>query len=418
MGNTLKKDGKEVAKADDASSASTEPKRPESPGGKSKKKVDVKIDRRLSTTTAKETAKEKDITVEDFDLLKVLGKGSFGKVMLVRKKDTGILYAMKTLRKANLIKRNQIDHTKAERSILQHLQHPYIVNLNFAFQTDSKLYLVLDFVGGGELFFWLKQARKFDQKRGCLYGGEILLALEHLHKHDIIYRDLKPENILMGLDGHLKLTDFGLSKEGVTGFGADGGTKTFCGTPEYLAPEILMQKGHGKAVDWWSLGILIFEMLNGSCPFYDANHQRMYQKILRSELTYPAHFSAETVDLLSKLIDKNDETRLGSGPGDGDEIKTHAFWKSIDWAKLSLKQVEPTFVPPKRRGTIDVSNFDTEFTREMPVDSVVTTNLSDDDLNKLAFEGFSYVGKGMGSTAGKEGADLDKVLEEEEEDEE
>ena len=170
-------------------------------------------------------------------------------------------------------------HTKTERMILQTMQHPFLMTLQFAFQSEDKLYMVLEYMKGGELFHWLRQAKRFTEDRAKLYGAEILLALAHLHSHDIVYRDLKPENILMDEDGHLRLTDFGLSKESVSGAGAEGGTKTFCGTPEYLAPEILENRGHGKAVDWWSLGVLIYEMMVGRPPFYDKNMQKMYSKV-------------------------------------------------------------------------------------------------------------------------------------------
>ena len=202
----------------------------------------------------------------------------------MRKKDTHKIYAMKTLRKSALLKRNQIAHTKTERNILQNFNHPFLVELHFGFQTKEKLYLVLDFMSGGELFFWLKAQKRFSEPRAKLYAAEIYLALSFLHKHDIVYRDLKPENILVDGDGHLRVTDFGLSKDGVSGAGKEGGTGTFCGTPEYLAPEILANKGHGKAVDWWSFGTLVFEMLKGLPPFYDQNMQRMYDKILHMEL--------------------------------------------------------------------------------------------------------------------------------------
>jgi serum/glucocorticoid-regulated kinase 2 len=199
----------------------------------------------------------------------VLGKGSFGKVMLVRRKDdtSGTLYAMKTLRKSALLKRNQLAHTSTERHILQNINCPFLVHLIFAFQTSDKLYMVIDYMAGGELFFWLKKDKKFSENRSRLYAAEITVALETLHNADIIYRDLKPENILLDDVGHLKLTDFGLAKGGVTGSGPEGGTKTFCGTPEYLAPEILENKGHGKGVDWWALGTLLYEVSPSPCIY-------------------------------------------------------------------------------------------------------------------------------------------------------
>ncbi|KAH7481766.1 hypothetical protein PRIC1_014864 [Phytophthora ramorum] len=330
------------------------------------------------------------VNVEDFDLLKVLGKGSFGKVMMVRKKDTKMIYAMKTLRKAALVKRNQLLHTKTERSILQSIKHPYLTSLTYAFQTPDKLYLVMDYCGGGELFFWLKKDRRFSQQKARLFAAEIILALQELHKHDIIYRDLKPENILLDLEGHIRLTDFGLSKEAVTGAGATGGTKTFCGTPEYLAPEILENKGHGKGVDWWSLGTLIYEMLTGLPPFYDQNMQRMYDKILNAPLRFPSFMSAEAKDLLTGLLTRKVSDRLGSGPTDAEEIKSHPFFKGIDWEAVLRKEVQPEFKPPNRLGSMDTSNFDVEFTAEKPVDSVVTTTMSETQRNKAQFPGFTY----------------------------
>jgi len=330
------------------------------------------------------------VSIEDFDLLKVLGKGSFGKVMMVRKKEGHKIYAMKTLRKAALIKRNQLLHTKTERNILQNIKHPFLTSLAYAFQTPDKLYLVMDFCGGGELFYWLKKDRRFSQNRARLFAAEILLALEELHKHDIIYRDLKPENILLDLEGHIRLTDFGLSKEAVTGAGADGGTKTFCGTPEYLAPEILENKGHGKAVDWWSLGTLIYEMLTGLPPFYDQNMQRMYDKILNAPLRFPAYMSPEAKSLLSALLQRKVEDRLGSSSDDSASIKKHPFFAGIDWNAVKNKTTNPEFKPPNRLGSIDTGNFDAEFTNEQACDSVVTTNLSETQKNQAQFPGFTY----------------------------
>lgn len=297
---------------------------------------------------------------------------------------------MKTLRKAALVKRNQLLHTKTERNILQNIKHPFLTSLTYAFQTPDKLYLVMDFCGGGELFYWLKKDRRFSQNRARLFAAEILLALEALHSHDIIYRDLKPENILLDLEGHIRLTDFGLSKEAVTGAGAQGGTKTFCGTPEYLAPEILENKGHGKAVDWWSLGTLIYEMLTGLPPFYDQNMQRMYDKILNAPLRFPAYMSPEAKNLLSGLLQRKVEDRLGSGPDDSASIKNHPFFNGLDWDQVYAKEVTPEFKPPNRIGSIDTSNFDLEFTTERAIDSVVTTTMSETARDKAQFPGFTY----------------------------
>ena len=219
--------------------------------------------------------------------------------MQVRKKDDGQIYAMKVLRKEAIIARKQVDHTRAEKAILQKIRHPFIVKLNYAFQTEDKLYMVLDFVNGGELFFHLKNEGKFSEERIRLYAAEISLALNHLHSMDIVYRDLKPENILIDSDGHICITDFGLSKE-ITP--EEGATHTFCGTPEYLAPEVLKGQGHGCPVDWWSLGTLIYEMFTGLPPFYSQNINIMYQKILNGELRFPDFMSPDASDLLEGVI--------------------------------------------------------------------------------------------------------------------
>lgn len=312
--------------------------------------------------------------------------------MLVRRKgeeDSSQVYAMKTLNKKVLLQRSQIAHTKTERAILQQIDHPYIVSLRYAFQTPVKLYLVTDFAAGGELFFWLKKDRRFSQTRARLYTAQIALALEHLHAHDVIYRDLKPENILLDGEGHIKVTDFGLSKANVTGAGAEGGTKTFCGTPEYLAPEILEQKGHGKAVDWWSLGTLLYEMLNGLPPFYDNNTQRMYEKILHAELQFPTHFSREARSLLRGMLERRVGDRLGSNGAS--EIKEHPFFHGLDWDAVARREVAPEFVPPKLSSPEDTRYFDPEFTSERPVDTLVDTSaLSETQVDRSNFEGFTY----------------------------
>lgn len=212
------------------------------------------------------------VTVDDFELLKVLGKGSFGKVFMVRLIPTGEIFAMKVLRKSEVVRRRQVEHTMAERRIMSGIDHPFIVALRYAFQTQDKLYMVTDYCRGGELFFHLKKFKTFSEDMVRFFAAELVSALEHLHSMDIVYRDMKPENVLLDADGHIHITDFGLSKDEVA---SEKGATTFCGTPEYLAPEMLISRktreGYGKAVDWWSLGTLIFEMLTGWPPFYDRN---------------------------------------------------------------------------------------------------------------------------------------------------
>lgn len=327
---------------------------------------------------------KKSVTKEDFELLKVIGKGSFGKVMQVKKKDDGQIYAMKVLRKEAIVARKQVDHTRAEKAILQKIDHPFIVKLNYAFQTEDKLYMVLDFVNGGELFFHLKKEGKFSEERVRLYSAEIALALHHLHSRDIVYRDLKPENILIDADGHICITDFGLSKE----ISQDEVTHTFCGTPEYLAPEVLKGQGHGCPVDWWSLGTLIYEMLTGLPPFYSQNINIMYQKILNGELRFPDTMSPDACSLLEGLLTRDPAKRFGS---DFNVIKNHPFFSALDWDKLERKEIDPPF-KPEVYGKEDTDQIDPMFTNEKAVDSLVTdSNLTGDEAAQ--FVDFTYVGE-------------------------
>ena len=301
--------------------------------------------------------------MEDFVLLKVVGKGSFGKVMQVRKKSNGKIYAMKVLHKENIVKRNQVQHTRTERNVLGYIQHPFIVGLNFAFQTSDKLFFVLDYCAGGELFFHLGKEGKFAEGRAMFYAAEIALALEYIHTLNVIYRDLKPENVLLTHRGHVRLTDFGLSKEGIAN--NSSGAHSFCGTPEYLAPEILNRSGHGRAVDWWSLGALLYEMLTGLPPFYCRDREQLFEKIRRGKLKYPSYLSHQATDLLQQLLTRDPTQRLGSGETDAGEIRQHPFFASIDWAALLQGKTQAPGTPTVH-GSLDTSQFDQEFTN-MPI---------------------------------------------------
>lgn len=280
--------------------------------------------------------------IDDFELLKVVGKGSFGKVMQVRKKDTKRVYAMKTIRKAKIIARSEVTHTLAERSVLAQINNPFIVPLKFSFQSPEKLYFVLAFVNGGELFYYLSKYGKFDINRSRFYTAELLCALECLHGFNVIYRDLKPENILLDYQGHIALCDFGLCKLEMKD---EDSTNTFCGTPEYLAPELLHGDGYNKTVDWWTLGVLLYEMLTGLPPFYDSNTNEMYRKILSQPLHFPEGNVVPPVarDLLTKLLNRDPEKRLGVNGAE--EIKAHPFFEAIDWRKLLQRKYEPVFKP-------------------------------------------------------------------------
>ncbi|PIC42873.1 hypothetical protein B9Z55_009809 [Caenorhabditis nigoni] len=326
---------------------------------------------------------------EDFQLLKVLGKGGYGKVFQVRKttgSDSGKIFAMKVLQKATIV-RNQKDtaHTKAERNILEAVKSPFICDLLYAFQTGGKLYLILEYLSGGELFMHLEREGMFMEHVAKFYLSEIVVALEHLHQQGIIYRDLKPENILLDCYGHVKLTDFGLCKEEIEG---DQKTHTFCGTIEYMAPEILMRCGHGKAVDWWSLGALMFDMLTGGPPFTAENRRKTIDKILKGRLTLPAYLSNEARDLIKKLLKRHVDTRLGAGISDAEEIKAHPFFQKTDWNLVYQRRLEAPF-KPEIENDEDVSLFDTRFTKMTPVDSPCETNFSLNGDNP--FVGFTYV---------------------------
>jgi serine/threonine protein kinase len=285
--------------------------------------------------------------LDDFELLRIIGTGSFAKVMLVRKKDTGKLYAMKVLKKEEIVRRNQVGHTRTERTILSRMHHPFMVKLRYSFQSELKLYMVLDYIRGGELFYHLRRAGRFPEDKARFYIAEVILALDYLHRHNVIYRDLKPENILLSLDGHIKLTDFGLSKEGITSVGGKGEGQTattFCGTPEYLAPEIITGIGHGKAVDWWSVGIMLYEMLVGRPPFASQNRNQLYLNTIKGQITWPPSMSPLARDLLSRLLHRRPEERLGSRSIE--DIKNHPFFNGLDWARLEKKKVTPPFKPP------------------------------------------------------------------------
>jgi len=304
-------------------------------------------------------------TLDSFKMIKVVGKGSFGKVFLVREKRTSEMFALKVLKKDNIIRRNQVEHTRTERSVLGYVKHPFIVGLKMAFQSRDKLYFVLDYCAGGELFFHLGKVGKFAEARACFYAAEITLAIDYVHNLDIVYRDLKPENVLLDSRGHVRLTDFGLSKEGISN--SSSGATSFCGTPEYLAPEILNRQGHGRAVDWWSLGALLYEMLTGLPPFYSRDREKLFEKIRHGTLDYPDYLSPRAKQLLRGLLTKDPQRRLGSGPHDADDIKAQDFFAELRWEKLMTGAVAPPW-DPQIKGSLDMSQFDHEFTN-MPLHS-------------------------------------------------
>ncbi|XP_076976943.1 ribosomal protein S6 kinase alpha-2 isoform X3 [Tamandua tetradactyla] len=325
-----------------------------------------------------------------FELLKVLGQGSYGKVFLVRKvkgPDAGQLYAMKVLKKATLKVRDRV-RSKMERDILAEVNHPFIVKLHYAFQTEGKLYLTLDFLRGGDLFTRLSKEVMFTEEDVKFYLAELALALDHLHGLGIIYRDLKPENILLDEEGHIKITDFGLSKEAVD---PDKRAYSFCGTIEYMAPEVVNRRGHTHSADWWSFGVLMFEMLTGSLPFQGKDRKETMALILKAKLGMPQFLSPEAQSLLRALFKRNPSNRLGAGLDGVEDIKRHPFFLTIDWNKLYRKEIKPPFKPAVGRPE-DTFHFDPEFTSRTPTDSPgVPPSANAHHL----FRGFSFVASSL-----------------------
>uniref|UniRef100_A0A671VB65 Ribosomal protein S6 kinase n=1 Tax=Sparus aurata TaxID=8175 RepID=A0A671VB65_SPAAU len=336
------------------------------------------------THVVKEGSEKADAS--QFELLKVLGQGSFGKVFLVRKvtpPDDNQLYAMKVLRKATLKVRDRV-RTKMERDILADVNHPFVVKLHYAFQTEGKLYLILDFLRGGDLFTRLSKEVMFTEEDVKFYLAELALGLDHLHSLGIIYRDLKPENILLDEEGHIKLTDFGLCKEAID---HEKKAYSFCGTVEYMAPEVVNRQGHIHSADWWSFGVLMFEMLTGALPFQGKDRKETMNLILKARLGMPQFLSVEAQSLLRALFKRNPANRLGSGADGAEEIKRHGFFSTIDWNKLFRKEMKPPFRPAVARPD-DTFYFDSEFTSRTPKDSPgVPPSAGAHQL----FRGFSFI---------------------------
>jgi len=327
----------------------------------------------------------KKVTLNDFKILKVIGRGTFGKVCLVQYKLTKKYYAMKIMRKNVILENGQVTNTLLEKNILQNLNYQFLVGMDFCFQTQERIYFVMNFIRGGELFKHLTNCKFFPEEKAKFYSAIIGLALEYLHTHGIVYRDIKPDNILIDEDGYLKLADFGMSKmlkEQERAF-------SLCGTPEYFAPEIITREGHNKAADWWSYGILLYEMLYGVSPFYSKNTEKMFDLITKSDLKFPKNIeiSEEAKDLIKKLLIKKQDLRLGS-EGGFQTIKNHPFFKGFDFKALEEKKMKAPFIPTLR-GSMDVTNFDSKYTSE----EVVTSEMSPKTLefikkNQSQFEDF------------------------------
>jgi|EP00927_Polykrikos_kofoidii_P067026 protein kinase A/protein kinase X len=289
----------------------------------------------------------------EFDLRATVGTGTFGRVRVAKIKGSSdrTPFALKIMKKSEVIRLKQVEHVRQETQILSMIEHPYVVNLLSTFQDEKRLFILLEYVNGGELFSYLRKEGRLPNDDARFYAGEIVLAFEYLHSMHIVYRDLKPENLLIDCGGHMKITDFGFAKI------VEDRTWTLCGTPEYLAPEIIQSKGHGRAVDWWALGILIFEMLAGYPPFYDENPFGIYQKVLAGRIDFPRHFDVKAKDLIKRLLTHDRAKRFGCLKHGADDIKKHKWYKGMDWDCLINRMVRPPFVPGVK-GSDDTSMFD------------------------------------------------------------
>ncbi|KAL4237546.1 Calcium-independent protein kinase C [Mactra antiquata] len=342
-------------------------------------------------------------TIHDYNFIKVLGKGSFGKVMLAERKGHDEVYAVKVLKKDTIIQDDDVDCTMTEKRILAlSAKHPFLTALHSCFQTKDRLFFVMEYVNGGDLMFQIQRSRKFDEPRARFYAAEVTLALMFLHKHGIIYRDLKLDNILLDCEGHCKIADFGMCKEGMY----EGKlTQTFCGTPDYIAPEILQELEYDASVDWWALGVLMYEMMAGQPPFEAENEDDLFESILHDDVLFPVWLSKEAVSALKGFMTKNPVKRLGCVKNHGGEnaILVHPFFhEKINWELLEQKAVKPPF-KPKIKSKTDANNFDKDFTTEeptlTPVDPAVVKA-----INQEEFRGFSFINPDYGKLDQVEGA--------------
>ncbi|XP_076868840.1 serine/threonine-protein kinase Sgk2b isoform X2 [Brachyhypopomus gauderio] len=326
----------------------------------------------------------------DFDYMKVIGTGSFGKVFLARHRKNERYYAVKVLQKHIVLKKEAEGLVKCEHNVLlKTVNHPFLVKLHFSFQTRDRLYLALDYAAGGELFYHLQREHVFMEPRARFYAAEMASALGYLHSLHIVYRDLKPENVLLDAAGHVVLTDFGLCKEGMAGSTT---TRTFCGTPQYLAPEVLRQQDYDRTVDWWGLGAVLHEMLYGLPPFYSSDHMEMLSNILFQPLALKPGVSKAGRDLLKRLLNRDRAKRLGA-KHDVAELKRHSFFSSIQWDKLEAKKVPPPFVP-SLSGPDDLANINPAFTN-LPVPDSLSTY----EEAEMTFSDFSCVTKNIPSVS-------------------
>uniref|UniRef100_A0A3Q2ZNH1 Serine/threonine-protein kinase N2 n=1 Tax=Kryptolebias marmoratus TaxID=37003 RepID=A0A3Q2ZNH1_KRYMA len=326
--------------------------------------------------------------VDDFRLISVLGRGHFGKVLLAEFKKTGRLYAIKALKKRDIVTRDEVDSLMSEKRIFEMInasRHPFLVNLHGCFQTSDHVCFVMEYLPGGDLMIHI-HSDVFSEAQTRFYSACVLLGLEFLHLNKIIYRDLKLDNLLMDADGFVKITDFGLCKEGM---GHGDRTSTFCGTPEFLAPEVLTDDNYTRAVDWWGLGVLIYEMLVGESPFPGEDEEEVFDSIVNDDVQYPTNLPPDAVSIMQKLLKRNPLKRLGAGERDANEVKGEKFYETIDWEALMSKKLKPPFLPSIKELT-DVSNFDSDFTRLQPALSPPSKPFSLSAEQQEAFSDFDF----------------------------
>uniref|UniRef100_A0A0B7AUS8 Protein kinase domain-containing protein n=2 Tax=Arion vulgaris TaxID=1028688 RepID=A0A0B7AUS8_9EUPU len=304
------------------------------------------------TESLQENETKLTMTLDDVDILKTIGTGTFGRVVLTRHKESKEYSALKLMAITQVIKLKQEDHIKSEKRILSSISHPFIVNLLWSHKDETFLYMLMEYVPGGELFSYLRSMGRFSASASNFFASEIIVALDYLHSKTIVYRDLKPENLLLDREGHLKITDFGFAKV------VEDRTWTLCGTPEYLAPEIILSKGHNKAVDWWSLGVLIYEMLAGYPPYYAENPFGIYEKIIAGKTDWPKHIDSVAKDLIKKLLHPDRTRRLGNMKNGVEDVKKHKWFKGQNWDDVLAKKLQPPIVP-KVAHEGDTTNFET-----------------------------------------------------------
>jgi serine/threonine protein kinase len=322
------------------------------------------------------------VTLADFEVIRAIGQGTSGLVQLVRNKKDHLLYAMKVQSKELIRGQGDIEQVRHERNLLVETVHPFLVGAHFTFQTETDLIMVLDYVPGGQFLTRLEEEGRFTEPRVKIYAAQLVLAVGFLHSKGFVYRDLKPENVLFDRDGFLKVTDFGVVKPGMAN--ARTTTKTFCGTVMYMAPEVIKRQPYTKSVDWWSLGVMVWEMLTGSPPFEHDNEKVLADMIVQNELTFPPHITPVARDFIGKLMAKEPAIRLGGGDGDWKDIKAHEFFRGLDWVKLEKKEIDPGW-KPALAGETDTSRF------EVYADDTSATQSTQSANTQITVDGFTFV---------------------------